>query len=169
VIEIREEPPADVGRSILEMEVPSKLAEKEPTIERLLGVLRDKNFIDRDAEMKARLCLDEVIVNAMEHGNKLDEAKTVRIELFASTSRWAIRVRDEGEGFEPQDVPDPDDPMSLFMESGRGVLLINSFMDEVHYYDGGRAVQLAKRRVTWLVKLQRIPGKVRRKIKRWRS
>ena len=98
-----------------------------------------------DEEMKVRLCLDEVMVNAIKHGNRMDENKTWRTKVMVDDRQWAVRVEDQGEGFDPVDVPDINDPASLLLEGGRGILLITEFMDEIWYYDGGCRVQLTKR------------------------
>ncbi len=160
------EPPREVGEVVLDERVPSKLDEKTPLITRILDILMDRRFIDEYENPLVRLCLDEAIVNAIRHGNKYDEAKIVHVQLFTNQVEWAIRIEDQGEGFDPADVPDPSDPESLILEGGRGILLMNEFMDEVYYFDGGRGLQLAKRRVTLVHKLLRIPGKVVRKVKR---
>ncbi|MBI4613247.1 MAG: ATP-binding protein [Planctomycetes bacterium] len=159
--------PQDFGQVILAAEIASRLEEKTPIISRILDILREERFINGDEEMQVRLCLDEAIINAMKHGNNFDEEKKVRIRVFADTYRWAIRIHDEGKGFTPEDVPDVNDPESLFLERGRGILLITEFMDQVWYYDGGRAVQLTKEKPTLGRKLARAPGKIWRKLKRW--
>lgn len=165
-MKINEGEPRTIGRAILSERVPSRLDEKTPVIQRILEVLRDEEVVEEVDEMTVRLCLDEAIINAMRHGNGLDETKFVEIDLFADDREWAIRIHDEGEGFEPGDVPDVNDPESLLLEGGRGILLITEFMDEVFYYDGGRGLQLARRKVTFLDKLKQVPRKIVRKVKR---
>ena len=56
-----------------------------------------------------------------------------------------VDIRDEGEGFDPAKLPDPHEAANLEKASGRGVLLMRSFMDEVRFEDGGRSVTLVKR------------------------
>jgi anti-sigma regulatory factor (Ser/Thr protein kinase) len=55
-------------------------------------------------------------------------------------------VRDEGPGFDPSILPDPTDPSNLEKVSGRGLLLIRTFMDEIHHDDSGREITMIKRR-----------------------
>jgi anti-sigma regulatory factor (Ser/Thr protein kinase) len=57
-----------------------------------------------------------------------------------------ITVRDPGTGFDPQAVPNPLDPANIFKPSGRGIFLINGLMDDVQYADGGRELQMRKRK-----------------------
>lgn len=146
-VEIHQKEPKVVGEIALEEEHPSKLDHKTPLIQRILTVLRDAELVTEIQEMTVRLCLDEVIVNAIRHGNKFDENKTFRTTLYIQphTNSWAVRIEDQGAGFDPADVPDVNDPASLLLEGGRGILLISEFMDEIWYYDGGRRVQLTKR------------------------
>lgn len=91
------------------------------------------------------IALDEAFVNAVKHGNKFDHNKIVRITAELSTHEARFIVEDEGEGFNPADVPDPLDPMNLFKTSGRGVLLIHNIMDEVAYSERGNRVVMVKR------------------------
>ena len=53
---------------------------------------------------------------------------------------------DEGEGFKPSDVPDPDDPESLLLEHGRGIVLMKSIMDDVRYYRNGSCLVLLRKK-----------------------
>jgi len=57
-----------------------------------------------------------------------------------------VLVEDEGRGFAPESVPDVDDPASLDLERGRGVLLMQEYMDEVYYFNGGASVLMTKRK-----------------------
>src|SRR5512139_2445385 len=77
----------------------------------------------------------ESVVNAIKHGNCHDTAKRVHLEFTPLTDEGrpglAIRVRDEGGGFDPEEIPDPLAPENLLKASGRGIFLIKSFMDEM--------------------------------------
>jgi serine/threonine-protein kinase RsbW len=101
------------------------------------------------------IALRESVANAMKHGNKGDERKRVNVEFMAAPadrpSELTIVVRDEGEGFEPENVADPLAPENLLKSSGRGIFLIKSFMDEVDLRrapGGGMEVRMVKRRPT---------------------
>jgi serine/threonine-protein kinase RsbW len=94
----------------------------------------------------------ESVINAIKHGNACDERKRVHVEftpLEACVPRGiAIRVRDEGTGFDPETLPDPLAPENLLKASGRGIFLIRSFMDEVAVRrapEGGMEVLMVKR------------------------
>lgn len=88
------------------------------------------------------LAVRESVANAVKHGNKFDDAKPVEITFTRSREGFGITVRDFGTGFRPADIPDPTNPENLMKESGRGILFMRSFMDEVEWtcHDGGGLV-----------------------------
>ena len=141
------DPPPPLGSTVLEMELPSQLPDKDVALNRLLAVLHERTFIRGDEEdMKLRLVLDEALVNAIAHGNKYAETKKVHCGLYETDAQWALRIQDEGEGFTPKDVPDPDDPESMLLEHGRGIVLMKSIMDDVRYYLGGSCLVLIRKK-----------------------
>ncbi len=93
-----------------------------------------------------RLALEEAVVNAHQHGNRGDANKTLTISYDVSEKRVVIRIRDEGEGFEPGRVPDPTEPSRISLPHGRGIMLMRAYLDEVAYNDPGNEVQLVKER-----------------------
>lgn len=89
------------------------------------------------------LALREATVNAIIHGNGSSEDKSVEIELDYRNPRLLLRVKDEGEGFDPESLPDPLLPENLMRKTGRGILLMNAYMDEVEFeFDGGTATSM---------------------------
>jgi anti-sigma regulatory factor (Ser/Thr protein kinase) len=97
--------------------------------------------------MPVELALDEALANAIRHGCKNDPTKQVQcIVTTDAKGEVVIAVRDPGPGFEPSKVPNPLEGENMFKGSGRGVYLINQLMDEVGFADGGREVQMKKRR-----------------------
>jgi serine/threonine-protein kinase RsbW len=91
-----------------------------------------------------RVAMEEALRNAMLHGNKLDPDKKVAVEADVFGDCVRIVVEDEGEGFIPENVPDPTDEENILKTSGRGVYMINHLMDEVKYENGGRRVVMVK-------------------------
>jgi serine/threonine-protein kinase RsbW len=79
------------------------------------------------------LAVREAVSNAAVHGNKQDERKTVKIDFAPSKTRLVISVRDQGKDFDPAAVADPTDLQNLLKPSGRGILFMRAFMDEVEY------------------------------------
>ena len=107
--------------------------------------------LDEDAIHWVGVAVRESVANAIKHGNKGDISKKVFVD-FESTAgavpELSIRVRDEGDGFEPEDVADPLAPENLLKGSGRGIFLIRSFMDEVvlqRAREGGMEMRMVKR------------------------
>ncbi len=96
------------------------------------------------ADMKERVLLaaSEAATNAMEHGNKFDPLKTVSITVDADDASVILSVRDEGNGFLRNEVPDPLAKENLLRESGRGLFIIEQLADDVSYRDGGREIVL---------------------------
>ena len=140
-------PPRAFGRVLLEDRIPSRLSLKNELIGKVLAALK-KNGLAKEQQEQARwrLCLDEALVNAIVHGNNGDPRRFVSLKLMCGTSRWAVLVEDEGEGFSERELPDGDSAHSLYAESGRGVLLMRQYADAVRYYCGGAALMLVKSR-----------------------
>ena len=79
------------------------------------------------------LAVTEATTNAMIHGNKCDETKSVKISAKVENNNLVIAVKDEGHGFDPGVVPDPTKPENLLKDSGRGLYLMRIYMDELKY------------------------------------
>jgi len=92
------------------------------------------------------LAVEEAIVNAIVHGNKLDPAKTVHVSCSVSPELARIEITDAGAGFDPASVPDCTLEERLEVPSGRGVMLMRSFMTRIEYNARGNSVLLEKRR-----------------------
>jgi serine/threonine-protein kinase RsbW len=89
----------------------------------------------------------EAVANAIEHGNKSDAGKQVRVDFELQGDEIVIEVRDEGLGFDPDRVPDPLEPENLLRPNGRGILLIREFMDRVEYeFDNDKGTALVMRK-----------------------
>jgi serine/threonine-protein kinase RsbW len=90
------------------------------------------------------MALEESISNAIRHGNKLDPNKKVEVECRFSSDHFWARVRDEGAGFHPGDVPDCCSPECLELPGGRGLALMNAYMTRVQFNEQGNCVTLEK-------------------------
>ena len=98
--------------------------------EELAVAVAQRAGFDEDDLMRIGMAVRESLVNAVVHGNRYNANKKVRFSVINSAERFTIRIADEGEGFEYQEVPDPLAPENLMRTSGRGLFLIRSFMDE---------------------------------------
>jgi len=91
------------------------------------------------------IVLHEALANAVEHGNHRRRGARVFLRCYAAPSSGSvILVRDEGEGFDPEKVPDPRAGDRLELHHGRGLLLMRALMDHVVYRRGGTEVLLFK-------------------------
>lgn len=103
--------------------------------------------LDEDACMDLGLAVREAMVNAVAHGNKYDAAKQVHFVLETRSDSVRLTITDQGSGFDLNRVPDPTEGANLMRGSGRGLLLIQTFVDEFTVKKsaaGGAEVTLVK-------------------------
>jgi serine/threonine-protein kinase RsbW len=103
---------------------------------------------DEDTAHWIGMSVRESVTNAIQHGNKLDQSKKVDIRFDVASDQLEISVKDQGPGFQVNDLPNPLDPENLLKPSGRGIFYIRSFMDEVEFRplsQGGMEVHMVKK------------------------
>ena len=106
--------------------------------------------LDEDAMHWVAVAIRECVINAIKHGNRHDRSKRVFVDFateLQTIPELTIRVRDQGQGFDPDAVADPLAPENLLKGSGRGIFLIRNFMDEVALQrapQGGMEVRMVK-------------------------
>ena len=127
----------------LKFEIRSDFAEGREVQKRIMDDVERSGFDDHST-FAIKLALEEALINAIKHGNKLDPAKKVHIEAKVTPKRFEIVIEDEGQGFDRTDVPDPTAEENLCKCSGRGILLIEAFMNRVQWTRGGRRVKMVK-------------------------
>lgn len=88
------------------------------------------------------ISLTEAVNNAIIHGNRKDQSKSVQIQLYKKNDRIAIRVSDEGHGFDYQKLPDPTAPENLVSLGGRGVFLMQQLSDDLRFHNNGSTVEI---------------------------
>ena len=104
--------------------------------------------LDDDAVCWVSVAVREGVINAIKHGNRENAEKTVTVEFSFSSTEMAVRVVDQGEGFEPEEVANPLAPENLLKSSGRGIFFMRSFMDDVKLQrapEGGMEVRMVKK------------------------
>jgi serine/threonine-protein kinase RsbW len=105
--------------------------------------------LDEDQLFDVSVAVRESVVNAIKHGNKNDQSKRVVVEFSTvPLAQMTVRVQDQGEGFDPEDVPDPLSPENLMKGSGRGILFMRNYMDDVSIaraQEGGMQVWMMKK------------------------
>ena len=103
--------------------------------------------IGEDTAFGIDMAVREAVTNAVLHGNKLDSAKFAEIDLKKSAETLEINVRDQGKGFNPNEVADPTKDENILKTSGRGIFFMRNFMDEVDWTvnpEGGTTVRMIK-------------------------
>ena len=107
-----------------------------------LRALIAHGWVDPEQKFYAQLCLEEALVNAVDHGNRCDPAKSVRIEMTEDDDTCVIRVYDEGGGFSPDDIHLPQ----LEQANGRGICLIRYCMEKVTYNSACKCLEMRMHR-----------------------
>ncbi len=95
---------------------------------------------------KIHLALEEIIMNAIKHGNQLNPDKNVTVNCDVAAGVFKADILDEGEGFDRDDVPDPTQTENLLQETGRGLTIIENFMTSVEYVGSGNRVKISKKK-----------------------
>jgi CheY-like chemotaxis protein len=138
----------------------------------LQQMLGDSWGIDRTDRLRSGTAFEEALLNALYHGNlevssdlkEIDHAafykvvnerrvsppwrdRKIHISVRLTLDDVEVKIRDEGPGFDPSKLPDPTDPENLDRPSGRGVMLMRAFMDDVRYNDRGNEVTLSRKRI----------------------
>jgi serine/threonine-protein kinase RsbW len=109
----------------------------------ILPKLEANNFSQEDI-FAIHLALEEALINAIKHGNKMNPDKEVKIEYLVSSDKVEIFMTDQGDGFDPEAVPDPRCGVNLYKNEGRGLLLMQSYMDVVEFNERGNSVRMVR-------------------------
>jgi serine/threonine-protein kinase RsbW len=138
--------PADFGvddSALISVTVPNDLHYLREPEAHIIAELRRCGY-DDDTVFAIKLAFEEAATNAVKHGNCGDRSKRVHLRYYVDPQRIVLMVRDEGCGFRPEDVPDPTADENLERPSGRGLMLMNSYMTKVYYSEAGNEVWLLK-------------------------
>lgn len=124
------------------LELPSSF-EKIERVETYVKKLQEEVGFHNDEFARIMLALSEAVTNAIVHGNKEDASKLVTVRShMADEDLLEISVEDEGEGFDPEEIPDPLKEENLLKEGGRGVYLIEQYSDEMEFSKNGSRVTM---------------------------
>jgi serine/threonine-protein kinase RsbW len=110
-------------------------------IDVLVQEMHQQGFSEKEI-FGMRLSLEEAIVNSIKHGHKYDHTKEVTVDYEWDHDEFIVRIEDQGEGFDPDEVPDPLE--NLEKASGRGLLLMRHYTTRIEYNDMGNVVTLCK-------------------------
>ncbi|NNE97874.1 MAG: ATP-binding protein [Pyrinomonadaceae bacterium] len=130
----------------MKISIPSKIESIDEAVVKSVEFAKEVGFQD-DAIFGIDMAVREAVANAVKHGNKLDETKKVDVTLSNDNEGLEIVVRDFGDGFRVDLVPDPTNPENLLKDSGRGILFMQNFVDTVEWHnhpEGGMLVKMTK-------------------------
>ncbi len=115
----------------------------ERTIETIIAAMTAASFPDRDIR-RLHLALEEAIVNANKHGHRGDWSKPITVRYSVTEMGMVAEIEDQGLGFDPAQVADPLAPENLERPSGRGLLLMRTYMSNVCHNEQGNCICLCK-------------------------
>jgi serine/threonine-protein kinase RsbW len=123
--------------------IPSDTEQAREVLNEILAKLGENGW-GEEHTFGIHLAVEEALMNSIKHGNQLDPAKFVTIDFHFNAKIMQITFEDEGDGFDPNDVPDPTLEENLELPSGRGLMLMRTFMNTVEYNEKGNRVFMEK-------------------------
>src|SRR5215212_7773856 len=124
--------------------IPSDYLEGRAIQKRILDEV-EKHRFGEEALFAIKLALEEGLINAIKHGNKLDKNKKVQVTALVTDEQAEITIEDEGPGFDRSSVPDPTTEENLERLHGRGILLMEAYMHDIEWSRGGRRVRMVRK------------------------
>jgi len=124
-------------------EIPSRLELILEFLTEIIEEIKKLNIAEPEL-FKIKLALNEALVNAAKHGNKLNAELSVHVDLDATDQRVIFKIRDEGAGFDISKLADPTKEENLGKTDGRGIFLVRSLMDQAEFSDCGRQLKMVK-------------------------
>jgi len=124
---------------------PSDMGTAHSLIEEVMDKVRADQWNDKDL-FAIELVLEEILTNAVKHGNQSDPSKIVRFDGKLNRDKLCIRIEDEGDGFDPHSIADPREPANQMSASGRGILLVKHFATRVKWSERGNVIEFEKNR-----------------------
>lgn len=133
------------GSVDIQRTLPATAEEVDAVLREIMDAI-EKNRCPVGDYDEIRLALREALNNAVKHGSSFNSGMKVHVAARCNDSDgfW-ISIRDEGAGFDPEQVPDPTHPENLERFSGRGLFMIRELMDDVQFHDRGREIQMLRR------------------------
>ncbi|MFH2094780.1 MAG: ATP-binding protein [Bacteroidota bacterium] len=120
---------------------PSKI-ENLSIVEKLIDDLAADYKFSSEVYGNILVATVEAVNNAILHGNKLDESKNVSVSCEIEDTFLSISIKDEGPGFDYQNIPDPTAPENIEKPHGRGIFLMKHLVDSLDFRLNGAEVEL---------------------------
>ena len=127
----------------LECSLPSEVIAISPFVDKLMLLLSNCGCVPEGVS-DVEIALREALANAIIHGNHEDPRKHVHVTCRGEPDEVSIAVKDEGKGFDLNNVPDPTAPENIGSVHGRGIHVMKALMDEVHFEEGGAVIHMRK-------------------------
>jgi serine/threonine-protein kinase RsbW len=123
------------------LNIPSKI-ENLRIVEKAVDDISSEYNLNSELYGNVLIATIEATNNAILHGNKLDESKNVDINIKVEDNKLKIIVKDQGNGFDYANIPDPTSPENIEKINGRGVFLMEKLSDEIFFFDNGSKIEL---------------------------
>ena len=111
-------------------------------IEELVDTTCNTLGVTEDAYGNVLIAVTEAVNNAIQHGNSLDDSLFVDVMVANNNGEFCFTVKDQGDGFDYTNLPDPTSPENLLKENGRGIFLMKSLSETVEYEEDGKSVNI---------------------------
>ncbi len=111
-------------------------------VEHMIDSICDRFMVDEDHYGNMLVAITEAVNNAINHGNKRDPDKYVDVGFRTDGKNMTWQIQDEGEGFDPDNIPDPTAPENIEKPDGRGVFLMRSLADSIEFQNNGSMIEL---------------------------
>lgn len=131
-----------VFMNTISIQIPS-IGENIRIIESFIDNAKEKFHLEDDIYGNIMIAVTEAVNNAIRHGNSGNKSKNVFLSLSLEDGMIKFLIRDEGPGFDYENLPDPTAPENLEKPSGRGIFLMKHLSDEVQFKEGGKHVELS--------------------------
>lgn len=111
-------------------------------VEVLIDEVCNRLKVNEDYYGNVLIAVTEAVNNAIIHGNRMDSSLKVDLAVGDKQTDFCFSVKDQGNGFDYDHLPDPTAPENIEKEDGRGIFLMKSLSDEVHFSDNGSKVDI---------------------------
>jgi serine/threonine-protein kinase RsbW len=126
----------------ISIQIPS-IVENIRMIESFIDNAKDRFALDDDLYGNIMIAVTEAVNNAIKHGNSGNSSKNVFLSLTLKDNLLRFIIKDEGSGFDHNNLPDPTSPENLEKPGGRGIFLMKHLSDEVEFTENGKTVELS--------------------------
>lgn len=126
----------------ISIQIPS-IIDNVRMIESFIDNAKDRFHLEDDIYGNIMIAVTEAVNNAIKHGNASNSRKNVYLSLILNDNLLKFTIKDEGQGFNYKNLPDPTAPENLEKPGGRGIFLMKHLSDEVEFKEGGKVVELS--------------------------